>query len=115
MAKEDPIDLRQRGSVGGSMAPVVAAPARKITTGQVVVPTAGTAVPLSPGFAIMAGVKIKALAANTGDIYVGDSAVYAAEGFVLDAGESEFFEIDNPGKIWIDASVNGDGVSYFAS
>lgn len=60
------------------------------------------------------GVEIKADAANsTGIVYVGfSSAITAAAadgttGFQLVAGESRFFEIDDPSKIYVIGSTTG--------
>lgn len=58
------------------------------------------------------GVTIKALAGNTGDVYVGTSDVDATHGIILDAGEAISFDIDDAYKIYLDVSVNGEGVSY---
>jgi hypothetical protein len=58
-------------------------------------------------------VTIKALAANTGDIYVGDGDVDNSNGFVLDAGEEVTIFVDNVDTdIYIDSEVNGEGVSF---
>lgn len=75
---------------------------------------AGTAQPLSATSIEAYGVTIKALADNTGDIYVGDSNVSSTNGFVLDAGEELTLK---PGgwvelnQIYIDAGTTDDGVS----
>ena len=83
--------------------------------GQKTVTTAGTEVALAASQAILSGVRIKALAANTGDIYVGANPVTSSTGFVLDAGEEVFVEVANLATVYIDSSVNGEGVSYIAS
>jgi len=92
----------------------VAIPAT-IYHGQKTVTTAGTEVALASSQAILSGVRIKALAANTGIIYVGANPVTSTTGFALAAGEEVFVEVANLATVFIDSSVNGEGVSYIAS
>jgi len=85
----------------------------EITTGQATVTVAGTAELLITMGQSSTRITIKALAANTGDIFVGPSTVDSADGFVLDAGEEVTIVIEQgETDIYIDSSVNGDGVSY---
>jgi hypothetical protein len=86
-----------------------------VYNGQKTVTTAGTQVALASSQAITHSVKMKALHANTGWIYVGDSSVSSSSGYVLDAGETVEFQIANLSTIYIDSSVNGEGVSYIAT
>lgn len=79
------------------------------------VTTAGTRVTLAASQAILSGVTIKAKAANTGTIYVGDSSVSSTTGYALAPGDSVFLEIANLNTVNIDSSVNGEGVTYCAS
>jgi hypothetical protein len=90
-------------------------PSSAVGDGRKTVTTAGTAVPL-----IAAGVGgnstcITALSTNTGTICVGTSTVLAAagtrRGTPLAPGESMTFNTD-PALVWIDATVNGEGVSF---
>lgn len=84
--------------------------------GQTTVTTAGTEVALGSSQALIVGqITIKALHANTGWIYVGKNPVTSSTGFVLDAGESTVIMTDNIADVFIDSSVNGEGVSYHAS
>lgn len=83
--------------------------------GQKTVTTAGTEVALASSQALVSGVTVKALHANTGWIYVGTNPVTSSTGFVLDAGEQIFIEISNLATVYIDSSVNGEGVSYSGS
>lgn len=86
-----------------------------VIAGQTTVTTAGTQVALGTSTALPSGLlRIKALHANTGWIYVGDSTVDSATGFVLDAGEEVVLTINNLATVYIDSSVNGEGVSYIA-
>ncbi len=86
-----------------------------VYSGQKTVTAAGTAETLAASQALVTGVYIKALAANTGNIYVGNSDVAAATGFVLAAGDLVFIEIDNLATVYIDAAEDGEGVSYLGS
>jgi len=83
--------------------------------GQTNVTTAGTEVTLAASQAILDGVWIKAKHANTGFIYVGINPVTSSTGYVLDNGESVFVRVANLNTIYIDSSVNGEGVSYIAT
>jgi len=75
------------------------------------VTTAGTRVQL-PTLSC-SKVTIIAKRANTGYIYVGmntvSSTVYAVE---LSAKDSMDFGVNNLNELWIDSSVNGEGISY---
>ena len=85
----------------------------EITTGQATVTVAGTAELLITMGQRATRITIKALAANTGDIYVGPSTVDSADGFILDAGEEVTIVVETgETAIYIDSSVNGEGVSY---
>ena len=83
-----------------------------VVHGQTAVAAAGTEVPLGPSTQLCYGVRIKALHGNAGWIYVGGNPVTAATGYVLDNGEEVFIEVADLASIYIDASVNADGVSY---
>lgn len=82
-----------------------------IYNGKTPVTTAGTRVVLASSQSIKS-VTIKALAANTGIIYVGNSTVTSSNGFALAAGETISYDIANLVTTYIDASVNGEGVTY---
>lgn len=84
-----------------------------IYNGKKTVTTAGTRVTLASSQAIKS-VTIKALAANTGTIYVGDGSVSSTTGFQLAAGDSISMDIANLATVNLDASVSGEGVSYLA-
>lgn len=79
--------------------------------GQTAVTTAGTAVQLANNPCL--SVTIKAKSTNTGLIYSGISSVSSSNGFILSAGESATYTISNTNKLYINSSVNGEGVSYF--
>jgi len=92
----------------------IAVPAA-VYNGVKAVTTATTRESLAASQAILSGVTIKALSANTGTVYVGGATVAAANGFPLLAGESVFLEVANLATVYLDVSVNGEGVSYIAS
>jgi hypothetical protein len=83
-------------------------------SGQKAVTTAGTQVVL--GSQVINGpLAIKALAANTGLVFIGDSAVDSASGFQLAAAELIVFDfVGNLAQIWVDSAVNGEGVAWLA-
>ena len=57
-------------------------------------------------------VNIKALHANTGEIYVGDSTVDSTHGYILLKDEWIAFPVDDVYDVYIDSSVSGEGVSF---
>jgi len=79
------------------------------------VTTAGTDVALA-GVTVCRKVDIQAQTDNTGLIAVGGSGVDATEstgtGIILNAGDSYSVEIDDLANIFIDSTVNGEGVRY---
>jgi hypothetical protein len=85
-----------------------------LQTGQKTVTTAGTRVALGD-VVVNSSLAIKALAANTGVIYLGDSTVSSTNGFQLAAGEIMLIQqAGNLKDIYIDASANSQGVSWMA-
>lgn len=84
-----------------------------LTYGEKDVTTAGTAVVLGGDVSIPDGfsVNIKAKAANTNKIYVGDSSVDNSD-YELSAGDSVDLFVTNLNIVYIDADTNGEGVSY---
>ena len=86
-------------------------------SGQKTVTTAGTAVALGAQ-PIGGPVAVKALAANSGVVVIGcDGAgdVTTSNGFQLSAGEAIIFNhVAHLGNVWVDSSVNGEGVCWLA-
>lgn len=84
-------------------------------SGQITVTTAGTEV---QGTDVKAeGFFIKALAANTGKMYIGNNgsgAVSSSLGYELSAGEQVLVNIRNLNELWIDSTVNGEKVCWLA-
>jgi len=85
-----------------------------LTHGQKTVTAIGTEEALAADVAITDGqtVSVKALHTNTGAIYVGDSDVTSSDGYVLYPGEEVALAVTNLNVVYIDADVNGEGVSY---
>lgn len=79
------------------------------------VTTAGTDVALAASTPAKV-VIIQAQTDNTGAIAVGasgvDATVATGSGVLLYAGDSVALEIDNLADVYIDATVNGEGVRY---
>ena len=86
-----------------------------IRNGKKTVTTAGTRVALVGSSTSCAAVIIRALSANTGTIYVGDSSVSSSNGHTLSAGESVGLAINDLASVYIDSSVNGEGVTFLGS
>jgi hypothetical protein len=83
--------------------------------------TAGTAVPLAASKLTAYGVRIKAPAANTGKVYLGDVSLVAPAGYELAAGELislddlvPFGEKAVPldlSQVYVDSAVDAEGVT----
>ncbi len=91
----------------------------KLFDGTKTVTTAGTRVQLVPTASNVScqWVSITARPANTGKIAGGGTGVVAAAGSeaglaILAPGASTAFEIDDPSQVWIDATINGEGVAF---
>ncbi len=85
-----------------------------ILSGKTTVTTAGTAVVLG-NMAVDGPLMVKALLANTKNIYVGNvnGDVASTNGLELDAGEVIIFNyVGDLNNIWIDADTNGEGVTW---
>jgi hypothetical protein len=84
-------------------------------SGQKTVTTAGVAEALGT-LQVSAPLMVKALDTNTGKIYIGNDGagdVTDANGLVLLANEVVLFDwVGNLASIFLDASVNGEGVAW---
>ena len=89
--------------------------AATLRNGQKYVATAGTQVALASSTVIYHSVTIMSQSGNSGWIYIGDSSVSSSTGYILDAGDTVEIKIANLSTIYVDSSVNGEGVSYIAS
>lgn len=91
-------------------------PVREIVSGRKVVAVAGTPEALTAAALSISWVIVTAETDNTGLIAVGDTAIDAAagtqQGTILAAGQSATIPIDDLSKVYIDASVAGDGVAF---
>lgn len=87
-----------------------------IDDGRQTVATAGTAAQLTATRTPCKVVTITAETDNTGIIVVGGEDVVAAlatrRGTPLNAGDSYELSIDDLSKVYLDTTVNGDGVTY---
>jgi len=114
MAESFPVVIASDQSTLDSSISAITLPTA-IYNGQKTVATAGSAEALASSQAIVSGVTVKALATNTGIVYVGNAAVAAANGLELAAGESVFIEVANLATVYLDVSVNAEGVSWIAT
>lgn len=84
-------------------------------SGQKTVTTAGTAEALGSA-QVSAPLMVKALDTNTGKVYIGNDGagdVSSANGLVLLANEAVLFNwVGSLASIFIDVSVNGEGVAW---
>ncbi len=96
--------------MGGGGARKDESPSKECHSGQMTITSAGTNQVL--GSDLARSITIKAFVGNTGNIYVGDSSVSSATGFILAGGDTVSMDIGFLDKIFIDADVNGEGVSF---
>ena len=91
------------------------APATAIASGRKTITAAGTAEALSTSTSCRL-ITITALFSNTGVVCVGGSGVIATSGsrtgVILSPGDSYELAIDNLSKVYVDASISGEGVSF---
>ena len=84
-------------------------------SGKKAVTAAGTAEALGSG-QVHGPLMVKALAANTGLIYVGNDGagdVASTNGMELSAGDVVVFDlVGNLAEIMVDAATNGEGVAW---
>lgn len=87
-----------------------------IGDGRKTVTNAGTRETLTAGSTPCKKVTMTALLENTGIVVVGGSTVVAAfgtrRGIPLETAQSITFEIDDLNDVYLDVTVNGEGVSY---
>ena len=86
------------------------------SSGKKSITTAGMAEQLPSNF-IPNGVAllIKALASNTGKIYLAKSKPFAEDpltSYELFSGETVSYNISNTNIIWVNSELNGDGVTF---
>ena len=88
-------------------------PLTVVSTAQVVVAVVGVRVQLNAGLACVM-VSVAAKPANTGNIFLGNVGVTSANGRILAPGEAIDLAVDNLSRLYIDAAVAGEGISYLA-
>jgi hypothetical protein len=103
-------------TVSGTVTPAAAGDvASTLTDGRKTVTTPGTAVALAASTPCK-WVQVVALKTNTQQVNVGGSDVLAASGSStgtpLDAGQSTTIPVTNANKVFVDARVSGEGVSF---
>ena len=88
-----------------------------IRSGQVTVTTAGTAVQAGTDSALRE-YWIRARAANTGDIYIGNNgsdSVAATTGLALSKTDAPILVRCKLSELWVDAASNGDKLTWLVS
>ena len=94
------------------------APAGSITSGRKTITTHNVPEQITASSTPIKSVTIQALPGNVGSIAIGSSNAVRASaaanmnGIILEAGDAYPVYVDNLNKFWIDASVNGEGVTY---
>lgn len=97
----------------------VEVPYEGVITGRQTVATAGTRVQLTTRDIPVGLVMLIGETDNTGTVTYGGSQVVDAtatrRGQALTSGQaSQWVPVSNLNKIWLDSSVNGDGITYVA-
>lgn len=108
------IQVDSTGTIVDPATTISITPPSQIGDGNKTVTTAGTAVALASSTSCQY-VVITALLANTGLISVGGSTTTPSgtvRGDVLAAGDSTTVLVDNLSKVYINSTVNSEGVSY---
>ena len=96
----------------------LANPGRVGQGGRTVVDATGTAVKLTEDYVRSVAVSISADSGNTGVVAVGNEHVVVTAGAqsnalaILNAGDEISLNVSDPTKIWIDATVDSEGVSW---
>ena len=85
-----------------------------IQTGQKTVASPGTRQQLIATSTPCHRVYVATLLTNSGNIFLGGSAVSSANGLIMPPGLSEWFNIADVSVLYIDAAVANDGVSWEA-
>jgi hypothetical protein len=80
--------------------------------GQRTVSLSGTEVSLHSSSVPVSSCAVKALAGNTGKLYLGANPVTTSTGYELSPGDAIVLDIDNTSDVYIDAATGGDGWSY---
>ena len=93
-------------------APVQVIPGFSLNSGKINVATAGSPIQMHAISSLLVTVTVKAKHNNTGKILIGNTQVSATTGYELWANEEVTLNLLDINLIWLDCSVNGEGVSY---
>ena len=108
----DQVDVNiAAGGFDGAVTGTVGHNITTIASDEMDVTTAGTALVLSVSQACKK-VDIQAKITNTGKIYIGGSTVDSDEGLELRRGDIYSLEIGDLNNVYVDSSVDGEGVRY---
>jgi hypothetical protein len=102
-----------QGITNGQSILVSAPPPDVVATGQRRVATAGTAILLGTAVGLTSGVTIKSLSGNTAEVFL--RGINSTSSFELRPGESTIVFVSRLDALFVDAKVNGEGVSFHAS
>ena len=86
-----------------------------LQNGEKLVTIAGTAESLGGDVPLISGVTVKALSGNTGNVFIGGSAVDSSNGYIFEPGNKEFIPASNLNTVFIDSENNGDGVRFIGN
>jgi hypothetical protein len=90
----------------------------RLLNGRKVVTTAGTRVRITTTPTSIVSICVTALSTNTGIIVLGGNTVVAAAGTragtPLQANESVTYNLGDLAEIYLDSTVDGEGISYSA-
>lgn len=105
-----PADPFRVDPTGTTTQPVQDVPPTGLAHAQVTIPTAGTRVQLAntPCKSLL----LRALASNTGTVFIGGVTVDAANGFPLARGDAIAVDISNANAIYVDTDVSGSKVAW---
>ncbi len=98
-------------AAGGSMGNPNGHPAAPCTGQQTVTTTAAAL----PNQALVNGIVVQALSANTGTVHVGAAGVTSASGYPLSAGQTVSFGVTNADAIHVLGENATDGVAFAGS
>ena len=88
-----------------------------VLSGQITVTTAGTAV-VGTSTGRYRGFFIKAMAGNTGIVYVGNDGaddITATNSYELSAGDQVYVEVEDLADLYFDSASDGDKLCWLAS
>lgn len=98
---------------GAPIQPIMNSGSSQLKGAVQLVTTAGTRVQL-PDYPCRT-ITIVAKRSNTGSVFIGGSDVSSSVyGIELHASETFDIDLSNTNLLWIDSSVNGEGISYVA-